>query len=830
MKLRRKIIASILILLIAMKNESAQALYIYENAGGSSQQFVQGEPCKIGEIRDGCSTWSENLRVRIALVDKEMKIVYNEKGESTKSVEFTPYYPYRDENYGTYEIEKSEGVTDPETGNPLGLNQIMIPNQRHNVQMVNMYSVNYSHSNDLKGTPTKDQVSSTGYFVYMGFGDCTTDEECERINYEVYNHLNGKNDFSEYEQNRDAFIRFVKSHERKIIVETEDFFGKVSFVDFFLKVSGYADEWDYTLHHTLDELDKYYLMIEPVYVIGTHKNGYEHFYTATAKQLGNMIYNNNPQSLSWFLALTYFRAPKYNILCNFYDKTDFNNQNYRFGGQNKPTDLLNKYKYICDDPYSIDNLSLKEWSEILGWIDSPFGLNVIQVFDVPAVDLQKSPINVDVSSCTTNSFKYEFKVSGLDEAKFSAIYPKNMDPEKIDKYYYHIGENDNQLWCYDDILYDFSEVKQEFENANLTSGKLQNIPNGKLTVNRTCYAKTEVDPIYLNQVFQDDPGTYQNTFDFTFQNKKYTYTRQSTKYQNDSEIYNKTEVKNLTGTITLGYQYSSSFSYNYIIESLQNKSTKIGITDYSLSNSLKSTNSLKFNTSFDNPVMIKAPETDLTQVYTNELSVDMGNAYGLSNKLYNEMKAIATYDEKTNSYVAKQEISQISLENSLNRKTTVINYNEQTNNQCSLETAITRGIMNTDGLKFRIIDLDNPFPARDGTMRMPGENWINQTENNVYEYIQNNRGVDGNKLYTEKEPIYTITLDPTSMIKIREYNKTHSYGTYDIICEENTGRRCISNFLRNSDYNITGACKERVTVGNTDEYYSCADKTERSGG
>ena len=149
------------------------------------------------------------------------------------------------------------------------------------------------------------------------------------------------------------------------------------------------------------------------------------------------------------------------------------------------------------------------------------------------------------------------------------------------------------------------------------------------------------------------------------------------------------------------------------------------------------------------------------------------------------------------------------------------NFSERGNNNCSTPFMLKKAV---EG-KFRVIDLDNPFPGRDGRSRMPGVNWINNAENNVYPYIQNNRGVSGNKLYTEKEPLYTITLDPTTMIKIREYNKDHSYSNYNITCEDNTGRKCISNFLRTQINNLQGTCANQ-----NDDFYACADKTEQSGG
>ena len=149
-------------------------------------------------------------------------------------------------------------------------------------------------------------------------------------------------------------------------------------------------------------------------------------------------------------------------------------------------------------------------------------------------------------------------------------------------------------------------------------------------------------------------------------------------------------------------------------------------------------------------------------------------------------------------------------------------------NQCELNTELDNKNALNEGIQFRVISLSNPFPSRDGTSRMPGSNWLNASENNVYEYIQNNRNVNSESVYNEK-PLYKVTLDPSTMIKVREYNKNHSYSDNNIICEAGTGKMCISNFLRNEIKNLEGECS-KVDSKNLKEFYKCANKTEKSGG
>lgn len=130
-------------------------------------------------------------------------------------------------------------------------------------------------------------------------------------------------------------------------------------------------------------------------------------------------------------------------------------------------------------------------------------------------------------------------------------------------------------------------------------------------------------------------------------------------------------------------------------------------------------------------------------------------------------------------------------------------------------------------INFRTISLRNPFPARDGTSRLPAENWLSTTENDVYSYITNNRGVmmiygndDPELMYSVREPMYTVTLTPSIMLNIRKYNKMYSYYSMykledgfipsgnispndskadKLICNSD-GRECYSQFLRDGKY------------------------------
>lgn len=828
MNIKRKILNMVLILLLFFQLKEIKAISINENTAGASNEFVEGGACDDEHPADGCTWWSKNFKVRVALVDSQNKIIYTEDGKSTMSVEFSPYNPYIPGNYGTYEMPKTEndvGRSDKTTGQLYEyLSELMNPNQPHDIHFNSMYSVNYSRNADLVTGAELNQISDIGYWIYMGFGYCEkNDENCKPV----------ANDFTDYEINRKKFINFIKTYEKGIHVEDGDFVGDVSFIDFFLKVCGYTDVWNYTSdEENLNSLKEYYLLIEPVFSFSVTKNGMDHVYTGTAKRLGNLLYHNqnawrytNKQDSGWFGIFNWFREPRYNYLCSMYDKSAYTDQNYRFNGTKSEEEYLKEIEYKCLDPNLVDQISSYETIYYLGWLASPFGFNRVKVVDNSIIPDINYNSNVSVNSCQNDSFKYELNITGADDKTiFNSIYPNNIDADKLNDYYYHVGENGNELWCYDNISYDFSDLKKAIGNKTIQAGKIVNLPNGKLTVNRTCYSKSDETKLkgYLEQVFKNDPATYQDTFNFTFGNETYTYKRNTQRYAYKHSIsgikldhanklwYDASSFK--INSLANGYKYTSTFYYDYEVDDASKNINSVNINNYSLSETISGTNSIDFLTHFDNAIVVKS-QKEKNKTYMNTLSANMNDAYGLSNKLYNKLRKEASTTQDVNGAFTYEGTAKIEkMDTSRNIKYKVnLSYNEIENQSCKIQTTIKDENPMGEGVKFRVISLSNPFPARDGTGRMAGENWVTKTDNNVYDYIQNNRNVNSEAVY-QKEPLYTVTLDAQSMIKIREYNKSHSYSDSDITCEEGTGRMCLSGFLRDTTNkyinNLTGTCKD----------------------
>ena len=144
---------------------------------------------------------------------------------------------------------------------------------------------------------------------------------------------------------------------------------------------------------------------------------------------------------------------------------------------------------------------------------------------------------------------------------------------------------------------------------------------------------------------------------------------------------------------------------------------------------------------------------------------------------------------------------------------------------------------NSKGKKiiYRTISLSNPFPSYDSDEtvtqknlkvgmfnddikgRYPGMNW-NSTIT-VKNKILNNRGVDGDKVYT-KTPLYTFKLDAKVIKNIRDYNKKRKYTDFKLNCKMNHAAACVSTeFVHNTAYGLTaGTCKNATEESN---FYTC---------
>lgn len=135
---------------------------------------------------------------------------------------------------------------------------------------------------------------------------------------------------------------------------------------------------------------------------------------------------------------------------------------------------------------------------------------------------------------------------------------------------------------------------------------------------------------------------------------------------------------------------------------------------------------------------------------------------------------------------------------------------------------------------YRPISLSKPFLDEDGLVRNTGINWCDGTDcssNNalVQKVITNNRGVTTDQVY-KLTPLYTIRLTPSIVKKIRFYNSITTYGDYNLICDEGTGRHCKSVYIRGgAGIDGSNVTNDLTSIKAVDYSRSCALTENLSG-
>lgn len=86
----------------------------------------------------------------------------------------------------------------------------------------------------------------------------------------------------------------------------------------------------------------------------------------------------------------------------------------------------------------------------------------------------------------------------------------------------------------------------------------------------------------------------------------------------------------------------------------------------------------------------------------------------------------------------------------------------------------------------RTVSLNNINPNN----RTLGENWTNASGQAALKKIEE----DGDYIYIDKEPMYSFTLDTSTIKEIRNSNATSHYEDFNLTCDQN-GEKCISSFV-----------------------------------
>ena len=180
----------------------------------------------------------------------------------------------------------------------------------------------------------------------------------------------------------------------------------------------------------------------------------------------------------------------------------------------------------------------------------------------------------------------------------------------------------------------------------------------------------------------------------------------------------------------------------------------------------------------------------------------------------------------TNKACVQQKLGVSDIITALNKGTKTVSELDDAIYECSDTYNVST---KRDNLVFRTIDLNNPFPGdsvkttaysnNSQTSRYPGSNWDSAIT--VKEDILEARGAKGDELY-KKSPLYTITITPSQMKKIREYNKKQEnpLSDFKLTCAEGTDY-CYSDFLHGKAKDCEG--NECLTINTDTQKSKCAN-------
>lgn len=102
---------------------------------------------------------------------------------------------------------------------------------------------------------------------------------------------------------------------------------------------------------------------------------------------------------------------------------------------------------------------------------------------------------------------------------------------------------------------------------------------------------------------------------------------------------------------------------------------------------------------------------------------------------------------------------------------------------------------NYDSIIYRTIFLDDPFPSIEADKRLPGSNWGGKKSliSGNYTGLVKKYIIDTEKYMYDKEAMYSITLTPSVIRKIKMYNSGKGYDDFNLECQN--GGKCYSNFI-----------------------------------
>ena len=785
-----KKIVFLLVLSIILKTNIIVKADVSVTDGGLSSG--SNSPC--GTYGGYVACYSPRFQFRVTLVDKNGK-----KVAGTRSVDVS----YSDNN-NTYVDDTIRGV------------------KLINKNFEYKYSDVYNDYNDTDSTTDKDN------FIYIRTYLADLKDQNGKYKYKKY--LNGgQDDYTNYDSFYTAFSNKLQDRNDTNVYFDSNLNTKSDLLSVILYHTGYIK-----VKTNIDSVEEgndiakkdYYLLIEPTYTIYYNTTPWSWQYNYVygtgneiLKWMKNEIENNNSKYMNGYLVGLSLNFV-YQLGCNMYSTPEIKNE---FGliteetlcGTNtdfyKKTNIKTMYASRSDRTLLME-MALNK--------NKGYGASVLRLKNtIPDPGSINKKIDVNIDLCKSGDGSVSLNLND------------DIENDVINDIFKVSGTGMSSIYCYDKTEYDFEDIIKIVNNQTFKNMSNIEIPNVTAIINRSCYFQS-------NLALESKAKNYDE------------YKNQELKLKVFNEDINlkfkDIKVPDPTGnrTASMGkgwLHWTTEVTYSY--------QGSDGTNKYYLSPNREYGTDGYVGFSVDNIYEIFGKSNNLVNQLMespNQTKIINGNEYKLNftdgNYDKDGFKCNFTYTVENQTPPPGE---------------TPPPGDEQGNPPDVLNSIVD----------FRIISLSNPFPARDGTSRLPGLNWLN-TENYVYNYITNNRGIqyvgkannsyakitydNGNKLinpeemYNKIEPMYTITLDPSTMMEIRKYNKDRTYSDIDLECNDQK-RECTSKFLRNSAYipedNLSGTCSDsrnyhivledyssltmenvrKYVYGNSNNYYSVYD-------
>lgn len=137
---------------------------------------------------------------------------------------------------------------------------------------------------------------------------------------------------------------------------------------------------------------------------------------------------------------------------------------------------------------------------------------------------------------------------------------------------------------------------------------------------------------------------------------------------------------------------------------------------------------------------------------------------------------------------------------------------------------------NYDSIIYRTIFLDDPFPSIEADKRLPGSNWGGKKSlvDGKYTGLVKKYIVDTKEYMYDNEAMYSITLTPSVIRKIKMYNSARKYDDFNMECQN--GGKCYSMFIHEilSGYEsniVKGSCG---AINGTQRFYNNFDSCRQN--